>query len=232
VINPDSIIKQYGADSLRMFEMFLGPLAFSKPWNSQGIIGIYRFLNRVWDLIVNSHDDKKDGLIMTKEARKKLKADLEELERHRHQMIKKVTEDIENFHFNTAISSLMEYTNKISEIPTTYLDSKYLDTLVLLLSPFAPHLSEELWHQYLHHRGLASATSWPHYNKKLTEEKELTLIIQVNGKTRGTIKIKKGISQNQAQKLATPIIKKYLDKRKIKKIIFVENKLINFVIKS
>ncbi|MFA5392419.1 MAG: leucine--tRNA ligase [Candidatus Paceibacterota bacterium] len=236
VINPDSIIKQYGADSLRMYEMFIGPLFFSKPWNSQGIIGIYRFLNRVWDLVVNfdfeRSNSKKDELIMTKEAKKKLETDLEELERHRHRVIKKVTEDIENFRFNTAISSLMEYVNKITEIPRDYLNPKHFDTLVLLLSPFAPHLSEELWHNFLHHRSLASGSKWPSYNEKLVEEKNLILIIQVNGKTRGTVKIKKGISQNQAQKLADPLVKKYLGKEKIKKVIFVEDKLINFVIKS
>jgi len=104
--------------------------------------------------------------------------------------------------------------------------------LVLLLSPFAPHLSEELWHSYLHHRKLVSVNKWPSYNKRLIEDKDTTIIIQVNGKTRGTIKTKKGISQNQAQKLTTPLIKKYLDKYKIKKIIFVEDKLINFVLKS
>jgi len=247
VVSPDSIIKQYGADSLRMYEMFIGPLFFSKPWNSQGIIGIYRFLNRVWDLIVNGERSQtinsssslrakrsnlqKNGFKMTKEAKKKLQDDLEELERIRHRTIKKVTEDIESLHFNTAISSLMEYVNKITEIPGEYLDAKHFETLVLLLSPFAPHLSEELWHNYLHHRKLVSANKWPGYNKRLIEEKNLVLIIQVNGKTRGTVKIKKGISQNKAQKLTTPLIKKYLDKCKIKKIIFVEDKLINFVIK-
>jgi len=243
IVNPDNIIKQYGADSLRMFEMFIGPLFFSKPWNSQGIIGIYRFLNRVWDLITNStlslrsaswrrSNLQKNGLIMTKEAKKKLQEDLGELERIRHRTIKKVTEDIENFHFNTSISSLMEYVNKMTEIPAEYLETKHFETLVLLLSPFAPHLSEELWHSYLHHRKLVSANKWPSYNKRLIEDKDTTIIIQVNGKTRGTIKTKKGISQNQAQKLTTPLIKKYLDKYKIKKIIFVEDKLINFVLKS
>jgi len=250
VVNPDNIIKQYGADSLRMYEMFIGPLFFSKPWNSQGIIGIYRFLNRVWDLIVNSKEGKKNGLKMTPEAKTKLKNDLEELERHRHRVIKKVTEDIENFHFNTAISSLMEYVNKITEIPAEYLDdknlprsarqnlfsrfarNKHFDTLILLLSPLAPHLSEELWHNFLRHRNLVSQNQWPSYNKRLIEDKDATIIIQVNGKTRGTIKIKKGVSQNKAQKLTIPLIKKYLDKHKVKKIIFVENKLINFVIKS
>jgi leucyl-tRNA synthetase len=213
-----------------MYEMFMGPLFFSKPWSSQGIVGMYRFLNRVWDLIVNSHDDKKDGLIMTQEAKKQLRTDLEDLERLRHQVIKKVTEDIENFHFNTAISNLMGYANKLSEIPPEYLEKKYFDTLVILLSPFAPHLSEELWHEFLHHKNLVSANHWPTFNKKLLEEKTLNLIIQVNGKTRGTIKIKKGESKEEVQKLATPLVQKYLAKAKIKKIIFVTDRLINFVI--
>jgi len=242
VINPDSIIKQYGADSLRMYEMFMGPLFFSKPWSSQGIVGIYRFLNRVWDLIVNSSLSlrgansvlslraKRSNLIMTKEAKKKLKADLNELERERHRVIKKVTEDIENFHFNTAISSLMSYVNKLSEIPSEYLEKKYFDTLVILLSPFTPHFSEELWHEFLHHKGLVSTTHWPTFNKKLLEEKTLNLIIQVNGKTRGTIKIKKGESKEEVEKLATPLVQKYLTKNKIKKIVFVADRLINFVI--
>ena len=250
VINPDNIIKQYGADSLRMYEMFIGPLFFAKPWNSQGIIGIYRFLNRVWDLVSSSKEQKKEKeriLIMTQEAKKKLQEDLEEIERMRHLTIKKVTKDIEDFHFNTAISSLMEYVNKIIEIPVEYLDVKHFDTLILLLSPLAPHLAEELWHNYfkrsekkgsersegsyLHHRSSVSQNQWPIYSQKLVEDKDFALIIQVNGKTKGTTKAKKGISQNQAQKLVTPLIKKSLDKYKIKKIIFVKDKLINFVIK-
>jgi len=118
-------------------------LSFSKPWNSQGIIGIFRFLNRIWDL-VSSEPQKKDGLKLTKEAQEKLKKDLLELERLEQLTIKKVTEDLENIHFNTAISALMEYTNRLSDFPKEYLPKKYLKTLVLLLSPFAPHLAEEL----------------------------------------------------------------------------------------
>ncbi|MGC8651326.1 MAG: leucine--tRNA ligase [Minisyncoccia bacterium] len=236
VINPDSIIKQYGADSLRMYEMFMGPLFFSKPWSSQGIIGIYRFLNRVWDLVANSKNHgndklgRKDEFKMTPEAKKKLEEDLEDLERFRHQTIKKVTEDIESFRFNTAISSLMNYVNHLSEIPQEYWKKKYFDTLVILLSPFAPHLSEELWQEVLHHKGLVSATCWPTFNDKILEEKTLNLIIQINGKTRGTIKIKKGESKEEVEKLATPLIQKYLAKKKIKKVVFVADRLINFVI--
>ncbi|NMB92371.1 MAG: leucine--tRNA ligase [Parcubacteria group bacterium] len=253
VINPDSIIKQYGADSLRMYEMFLGPLAFSKPWSSQGIIGIYRYLNRVWDLIVNSKNfdvipakagirdshlhgnDKlrrKDEFIMTPEAKKQLNHNLEALERIRHRTIQKVTEDIKNCHFNTAISSLMEYTNKLTEIPTSYINKKYFDTLVILLSPFAPHLSEELWHSYLKHRRLVAQEPWPTFSKKYLEDKNITIVIQVNGRIRGTVEVAKDSSQEKVQKEAKSIIKKYLTGQNIRKVIFVPNKLINFVIKS
>lgn len=229
VINPDTIIQQYGADSLRMYEMFLGPLSFSKPWNSQGIIGIFRFLNRIWDL-VSSEPQKKDGLKLTKEAQEKLKKDLLELERLEQLTIKKVTEDLENIHFNTAISALMEYTNRLSDFPKEYLPKKYLKTLVLLLSPFAPHLAEELGKTYLHERGLISQSKWPSYDKKLVEEKQFKLLIQVNGKLKATLEVDKGISEASAQKSALPLVQKYLGKKKIKKVIFVPDRLINFVV--
>ncbi len=229
VINPDTIIQQYGADSLRMYEMFLGPLSFSKPWNSQGIIGIFRFLNRIWDL-VSSEPQKKDGLKLTKEAQEKLKKDLLELERLEQLTIKKVTEDLENIHFNTAISALMEYTNRLSDFPKEYLPKKYLKTLVLLLSPFAPHLAEELGKTYLHERGLISQSKWPSYDKKLVEEKQFKLLIQVNGKLKATLEVNKGISEASAQKSALPLVQKYLGKKKIKKVIFVPDRLINFVV--
>ena len=229
VINPDTIIQQYGADSLRMYEMFLGPLSFSKPWNSQGIIGIFRFLNRIWDL-VSSEPQKKDGFKLTKEAQEKLKKDLLELERLEQLTIKKVTEDLENIHFNTAISALMEYTNRLSDFPKEYLPKKYLKTLVLLLSPFAPHLAEELGKTYLHERGLISQSKWPSYDKKLVEEKQFKLLIQVNGKLKATLEVDKGISEASAQKSALPLVQKYLGKKKIKKVIFVPDRLINFVI--
>lgn len=204
-------------------------MSFSKPWNSQGIIGIFRFLNRIWDL-VSSEPQKKDGLKLTKEAQEKLKKDLLELERLEQLTIKKVTEDLENIHFNTAISALMEYTNRLSDFPKEYLPKKYLKTLVLLLSPFAPHLAEELGKTYLHERGLISQSKWPSYDKKLVEEKQFKLLIQVNGKLKATLEVDKGISEASAQKSALPLVQKYLGKKKIKKVIFVPDRLINFVV--
>jgi len=215
-----------------MYEMFMGPLSFSKPWNTQGVTGIYRFLNKVWTLVTQEDKSKKKKikLTLTSEARKKLKENMEELERTTHKTIKKVTEDVEELHFNTAISALMKYVNDLSQIPFSLIPKKYLDTLVLLLSPFAPHLSEELWHEYLHHRKLASQEKWPSFKAHLTEEKSFSLIIQINGKTRAKVKVKKGISKEEAQSKAAsiPQVKKYLQK-KAKRVVFVKDRLINFV---
>ena len=226
VISPDSVIKKYGADSLRMYEMFMGPLTFAKPWNTQGVIGIYRFLNRAWSLI-NEEKDKskkikeKDVFKMTPEAKRKLKKNIEELEKIRHQTIKKVTEDIENMHFNTAISSLMEYVNSLYQIPKEKINKKHQETLILLLSPFAPHLAEELWQGVLKHRKSVGLEKWPIYKTEIAEEKSFTLVVQVNSKVRDKILVSKGIKESEAKKIAknSPQVKKYLKKQKIKKVV-------------
>jgi len=240
VISPDDIIKKYGTDSLRMYEMFMGPLSFSKPWGSQGVIGIYRFLNRVWYLITEknpvagkkSKKKKEEKLILTAEAKRKLKENLKDLEKTRHKTIKKVTEDLEKLHFNTAISSLMEYVNQLYGVPLEKVNKKHLESLALLLSPFAPHMSEELWNEYLKHRKSVSKEKWPTFQSHLTEEKNFILIAQINGKIRAKIKTKKGINKAEAEKLAksSSLIKKYLSKKKIKKVIFIRDRLINFVV--
>ena len=241
VISPDSIIKKYGTDSLRMYEMFMGPLSFSKPWGSQGVVGIYRFLNRVWYLVTEKNPiagkkskkkRKEEKLIFTPEAKRKMKETLNNLEKTRHKTIKKVTEDLEKLHFNTAISSLMEYINELYGVPLEKINKKHLESLVLLLSPLAPHMSEELWNVYLKHHKSVSKEKWPSYKSQLTEEKSFVLIAQVNSKIRAKLKGKKGIDKVEAEKLAksSPLIKKYLGKKKIKKIIFVKDKLINFVV--
>jgi len=234
VINPDTIVKTFGADSLRIYEMFMGPLSFSKPWNSKGLIGIYRFLNRVWSLVTSKREKKtknKEKVKLTAEAKRKLRENLKLLEKTRQQTIKKVTEDIEKLHFNTAISALMKYTNFLSQVPREKISSKHLETLVLLLAPFAPHLSQELWTEYLGHQTLLDKEKWPSYKAHLTEEEHFLLIVQVNGKTRAKIEARKGISEQEAQKLAlsSPLVQKHIKGRKKKKVIFVPNRLINFV---
>lgn len=234
-VSPEEIIKLYGVDALRTYELFMGPLTYSMKWNTKSINGVYRFLSRVFNLVeqaTNKNNQKsKNKFEMTKEAKNKLKENLKEIEFIRHKTIKKVTEDIQQFHFNTAISSLMSYLNKLSEVPVEFIKKENLETLVLLLSPFAPYTCEELWQNYLKHKKSVLKEKWPTFNKKYTEEKTFSLIIQINGKTRGKINVPLGIDKQEAEKLALtlPKIEKYLS-GKPKKIIFVKNRLINFVL--
>ena len=233
-ISPDEVIKQYGVDSLRMYELFMGPLTYSMRWNTKSINGIYRFLSRIFNLVEEAASfkkKKKNGFQLTKEAKKKLNANLKELEILRHKTIKKVTEDIENFHFNTAISALMSYLNKLEEAPVSEISHLHLETLVLLLSPFAPYTAEELWQTSLKNKSSILKAKWPKFNQKFIEEKQFTLIVQVNGRIRGKIKAKVGLTKEEAEKLALNVssVKKYLI-RKPKRVIFVKDKLVNFVI--
>lgn len=237
-ISPEDIVKKYGADSLRMYEMFLGPLSFSKPWSNQGVIGIFRFLNRVWNLVEEKTTPSKKS--RSKQASKplsaaekrKMKDNLQKLEKIRHQTIKKVSEDLEKLHFNTAISALMEYVNRLYEVPLERVGKRHLESLVLLLSPMAPHLAAELWSVHLKHRKRISQTKWPGFQPRLAEERSFMLVVQVNGKIRARLKAEKGMEKAEAEKKAKELasVAKYLGKSKIKKTIFVKDKLINFVI--
>ncbi len=232
VVSPDEVIKKYGADALRMYEMFLGPLTSAKSWQTNGVIGVYRFLNRVWDLVTGSvlakKEKKSEKIKMTKESQEKLKELINHLEITRQRTIKKVTEDIEHFRFNTAISTLMEYLNHLEEIPKEKIDKKHLETLILLLSPFAPHLCEELASSYLGFKKPLLKTKWPTYKPDVLKENQIVIVVQVNGKTRATLKVTKGLSQKEVEKQSLPLIKKYLN-QKIKRIVFVPDKIINFV---
>ena len=233
-ISPDEVIRLYGVDSLRMYELFAGPLTYSMKWNTKSINGIYRFLSRVFDLVneaTSLKKTKKDNFELTREAKRKLNLNSKELEILRHKTIKKVTEDIENFHFNTAISALMSYLNKLEEAPVFQINRSHLETLILLLSPFAPYTADYLWQTSLKNRKPVLKEKWPKFNQKFVQEKQFTLIVQVNGKTRGKIKAKIGLTKEEAEKLVLSIssVKKHLIK-KPKKVIFVKDKLINFVI--
>jgi leucyl-tRNA synthetase len=221
VINPDDIIDKYGADTFRVYEMFMGPFDEVTTWDVKGIIGARRFLEKVLRLM-----EKPKDVISAKEDK--------ELERLFHRTIKKVTDDIENFRFNTAVSALMILVNKLQE-------KKYgvwhLKKLLLLLAPFAPHLSEELW-QNLKVKPYTLEASvhsqlWPRCDKKLAKEIIITLIIQINGKVRDKIEVEADISEEKAKRLSlsSEKIKKWIEGKKIQKVIFVPGKLINIVIK-
>ncbi len=215
VINPDTIVKQYGADTLRLYEMFMGPFEQMIPWDTKGVVGCRRFIEKVYNLATNKITAEK-----TDEGLKKIL----------HKTIKKISEDIELMKFNTSVSSMMEFINawQVSEKGLDKKDSSYF---LIILSPFAPHLAEELW-ETAELKGMCSQQKWPKFDEKLIEEKNILLIVQINGKVRDKIEAKSGISQKEAEKLvmASDKIKAFLGEAEVKKIIFVPNKLINIVI--
>ncbi|MDP2909681.1 MAG: class I tRNA ligase family protein, partial [bacterium] len=222
VINPDEVIKESGADTLRIYEMFMGPFEQAIPWDTKGVKGVRRFLEKVWNLQDKFQDPNTKYQIKSKIKNPKLETLM-------NQTIKKVSEDIEELKFNTAVSSLMILTNELDkqkEISLIHY-SKFLT----LLSPFAPHISEELWER-AGFKGFCCEQKWPEYNPKLIKEKKINLIVQINGKMRDRIETQSGISQQEAEGIAarSEKAKKYLEGKKIKKIIFVPDKLINFVI--
>ena len=221
VINPDEIIKQYGADTVRLYEMFMGPYSEAIPWNTNSLIGMSRFLERVWNM-----QSKVETRFIASEPQPIASESIETL---LHQTIKKVTEDIDNLKFNTAISQLMILLNEMEKQKTLF--TIHYSLFLTLLSPFAPHITEELW-KTLGNKESIHLQKWPEYNKEFIKEKEITLVIQINGKLRDQIKAPTDISENDAKKLAleSEKIKKWIKEKEVKKIIFVKGKLVNMVV--
>jgi leucyl-tRNA synthetase len=215
VINPDTIVKQYGADTLRLYEMFMGPFEQMIPWDTKGVVGCHRFIEKIYNLA-----GKKSVAAKTAEA----------LEVILQKTIKKVGEDIELMKFNTAVSSMMEFVNAWNVSPEG-LDKKDFSDFLKILSPFAPHLAEELW-LGTRLNGMCCEQKWPKYDEKLIVEKNVILIVQINGKVRDKIEVNAGIEQKESEKLVmkSEKIKALVGKQEIKKIVFVPNKLINIVI--
>lgn len=215
VINPDDVVRDYGADALRCFEMFMGPFTDSKPWSSTGLIGVRRWIDRVWKLASRSRPDHETP-----------QQGLEAL----HATIGTVTSMIQNFEFNTAISELMKLTNSWEKLPS--INQKDWKIFVQLLAPFAPHIAHELWEQ-AGFGGKLDREAWPTANKQYLEKSQLTIPVQVNGKLRGTLKVKPGLSEaeliGQAQQLAS--VAKYLDNHEILKTIVIGGRVVSFVIR-
>jgi len=219
VVNPDEVIKKYGADTLRIYEMFMGPFEKVKPWDTQGIIGVHRFLNRVWEF---SKKIKKEKITKEKDP---------EMLRAINKLIKKVTEDIENFKFNTAISAIMEFVNFMSNKKIAI--ETWLK-FIKLLFPFAPHISQEIWFLF-GNKKLLDYEKWPKYDSHYIEEKIRKIIIQVNGKKRDEIELEEYQIEIEKLKeivLNRPKIKKFLENKKIKKIILAQDKILNIVTES
>lgn len=226
VINPDHVVAQYGADALRLFEMFMGPLEASKPWSMTGVEGVYRFLGRVWRMI---SDERIDDAVQLNPAVQEIAPTTEQL-RFLHRTIFAVTRDIENMSFNTAISRMMEFVNEFSgQDPRP---KAVLEPFVLLLSPYAPHLAEECW-QLLGHQTTLAYEPWPKYDASLLVEAEVEIPVQVNGKLRAKIKVPKGADQAVAQQAGQTEAKvaEFLAGKQIVKVVFVPDRLLNFVVK-
>ena len=220
VVSPDDIIERYGADTLRMYEMFLGPLEQSKPWNTNGIEGVFKFLRKFWKL---SHDDEFNFKVSDQEPSK---AEYKAL----HKIIRKVEEDIERFSFNTSVSSFMICINELTDLKCN--KRKIIQDLVIVLSAYAPHISEELWTLLGNAAGTLSVAPYPVFNPEYLVENEFSYPVSVNGKTRMNLNISLSLSQAEVEAivLANTDLVKYLDGKTPKKIIFVKGKIINIVI--
>jgi len=223
VINPDVVVEKYGADTLRAYEMFMGPLERDKPWSTTAIEGVYRFLQRTWRVFVDDSVENGVSLLATD-----IEPTAEDLN-ITHKTIKKVTEDIENLRFNTAISQMMVFVNHM-----TKLDKKpraCLRPFVQILNPFAPHLAEELW-QILGETEELTYASWPTYDPALAKDEKITIAVQVLGKTRGTVDVEVGTGQEIVENLAKEIstVANQLQGKQIRKVIFVKDKILNFVV--
>jgi len=219
VINPDDVIDRLGADTMRMYEMFMGPLEDAKPWDTDGIIGVRRFLERVW----SSHKLQVAGY------KKKESKDL--IERELHKLIKKVSEDIESFGFNTSVAQFMIFVNLVQK--TGEVSKEHFAIFLKVLNPFAPHITNELWEK-LGNKNLIEKEKWPKYSEKLLVEDRVVYVVQVNNKVRGNITVNVGVGEDSVASLAKKDQKvaKYLAGGKIVKQIFVSGKLINFVVKK
>ena len=233
VVDPDHLINYYGADTARLFSLFAAPPEKDLEWSESGVEGAYRFLNRIWRMVY----DRLDHIAgIAPSPGEELDGDAKKLRRKVHQTIKKVTEDVNNrFHFNTAISSVMELVNCVYQYEPENLDAPVLreavESVVLLMAPFVPHLSEELW-KVLGKEVRVADAPWPSYDTAATEEDEITLVVQVNGKVRGRVAAPVGMSEDdlKAAALAEDNVKKHTEGLQIKKVIVVAGKLVNIVV--
>ena len=221
VVNPDDIVDQYGADTLRLYEMFMGPLEESVPWDEKGLHGANKWVQRVWRLLMDDNNHLRDRVSTFND---------DKLTKVYNQTVKKVTEDYERMHFNTAISQLMVFVNeayKVDDLPV-----EYMKGFVKMIAPIMPHMAEELWSQF-GESDTITYQPWPTYDPKALVEDEIEMIVQVNGKVRAKIKMAKDTDRDEAQQLAlaNEHVKKFTDGKDIKKVIVVPNKIVNIVAK-
>jgi leucyl-tRNA synthetase len=219
VVNPDDLVDKYGADTFRMYEMFLGPVEQSKPWDTKGIEGVHRFLRKLWRLFF----DEQKGKVWNEQ--KATDTELKVL----HKAIKKIEEDTERFSFNTAVSAFMVCVNELTELKCN--KKEILEPLLIMLAPYAPHVCEELWHELGNATTILDAT-YPKYEQKYTVESTKEYPVSINGKLRTTIVMNLNAPQDEIEKivLTNDVVKKWTDEKPIKKFIFVKGKMVNVVV--
>lgn len=216
VVNPDDIVERYGADTLRLYEMFLGPLEQSKPWDTNGIDGVNRFLKKLWGFY--GKVKKEDMRDMTAEEKKAV-----------NKLIKKVTQDIEAFSFNTAISAFMIAVNELTAMKSD--SAKALELIIRVLAPFAPHISEEIWHS-LGHDGSVVDAEWPEWDEESLKESTVKYPVSFNGKMRYTVEVPADADKGEVERqaLSHESAQKWLDGKTPKRVIVVPGKIVNIVI--
>ena len=219
VVNPDDIVERYGADTLRLYEMFLGPLEQSKPWDTNGIDGVNRFIKKLWALYFKGDTCLVDDAAPSPEALKAL-----------HTLIKKVTSDIETFSYNTSVAAFMICVNELTRLKCH--SRAILEPLVVLLAPFAPHVAEELWHSALGHDTTICDAAWPEWNEEYLKESTVNYAVSFNGKARFNIQLPAGTAapEVEAAALADPQSAKWLEGKTVRKVIVVPNKIVNIVV--
>ncbi len=222
VVNPDDIVAEYGADSLRLYEMFMGPLEQAKPWNTRSVDGVHRFLARAYRLVLDPDTGERGATVLDAEPTR-------EQQRVLHATIQKVTDDIEGLRFNTAIASLMEFVNAATK--WGHIPHVTAETFTLLLAPFAPHLAEELW-RHLGHDDTLTFEPWPESDPDLLQADTVEIAVQVNGKLRGTVRVDAQADKDAmlAAARAEPNVARYLDEGTLRKEIAVPGRLVNFVV--
>jgi leucyl-tRNA synthetase len=218
VINPDDIIHDYGADSMRMYEMFMGPLQVSKPWSTSGLSGVHRFLERIWRLA-----SERELVAESDQAP-------EELIKVLHKTLKKVSHDTAALEFNTAIAQMMIFINELYKADRLYLE--VWEPFILILAPYAPHMAEELWEKLGHKNSLAFEP-WPQWDEDLTKEQVSQIVLQVNGKVRAKFDQPVGLDQDSLREkaLANERIQEWIKEKTIIKIIVVPDRLVNIVVR-
>jgi leucyl-tRNA synthetase len=232
VVNPDDLIDTYGADVLRAYLMFIGPWDEGGPWNPKGIEGIVRFLARVWSLVT----EPAPGHAATSGQDGGASARARDLEYWTHRTIQRVTEDLEEFRFNTAIAALMEFSNFLQRVKgTPFAGSALWDeavrVMVLLLAPLCPHMTEELWVEHLKQPYSVHTQAWPAFDRAKATAEQVTLVLQVNGRVRDRVEVPSGIGEEEARALArtNPRVRQFTDGKEIADIIVVPGRLVNVV---